>query len=233
MSVKPIGVLLAVNLALAAALAFLWQEPARHRWVEPEPVRPVLDEAVAAAAPEAVDVSRYRETIERPLFAPNRRPASREATAEAAGPAVDLARDVQLLGLYGAGGKGGAIVRNKGKLERVPYGGRIGEWTIEGEEGRGARLVRSDGQRQQLQMALNSAPPPAAASAQEKGPGPASAAAAVGSAGGSQETQPPRRAAAPRVQEDEVQRQQRIEELRARRNALRAERAGRRQTQEK
>lgn len=228
MSVKPIGVVLAVNLALAAALALLWQEPARYRWVEPEPVRPVLDEAMAAAAPEAVDVSRYRETIERPLFAPSRRPASRETTAEAAGPALDLARDVQLLGLYGAGGKGGAIVRHKGKLERVPYGGRIGEWTIEGEEGRGASLVRSDGQRQQLQMALNAAPP-AAASAQEKGSGPAPAAAA----GGSVETQPPRRAAVPRVQEDEVQRQQRIEELRARRNALRAERAGRRQTQER
>jgi len=157
-----IGAVLAVNLALAAALAFLWSDQERVRWREPAVLPPSLEELVAMPASEPADVSRYRETLERPLFAANRRVAPR-ADPGAEAQAADALKDVRLLGTYGSGERGGIIVLSGGKVQRVPVGDTIGGWRVAGGEGRGAALVRADGERRQLELALNNVAPAAPA----------------------------------------------------------------------
>ncbi len=159
MRLNAIAAVLAVNVALAGALAYLWSDADRLRWPEPSPLPPALDEAIAAPPAEPADVARFRETIERPLFAVNRKPAPRKDQA-AAEQAADALADVRLLGTYGAGDKGGIVVVRAGKVERVAIGDSIGGWKVAGGgAGRAAELVRADGQRKQLEMALNNAAP--------------------------------------------------------------------------
>jgi len=186
---NPLAVVLALNVCLAAALALLWSDPDRGRWSEPEALPPSLDEVVAAPPPEPADVSRYRETIERPLFASSRKMAPRRDPGAEAQEAVDPLQDVRLLGTYGAGGRGGVIVINGGKVQRVPVGESIGGWTVVGEEGRGAALVRASGERRKLELALNNTAPTAPSAAGKEG-GPDANQAAAGQARSAGAAQP-------------------------------------------
>lgn len=157
---------LAFNAALVGTLALLWSDPERVRWSEPGPLLPTLDEVSLAAAPEAIEISRYRETVERPLFAPNRRVAPRRPPEGEGEPTIDPFKDIRLVGVYGTEqGRGGLVVLNGGKLQRVAFGGKIGQWTVTGEDGRGASLVHSSGERRRLQLALTTTAAPAAAGA--------------------------------------------------------------------
>lgn len=161
-----IAAALAVNVALAGGVAYLWSDADRARWAEPAALPPALEEAATAPSAEPADVTRYRETIERPLFAATRRPAPRAEQDAEKQAAADTLKDVRLLGTYGAGERGGIIVVRGGKVERLAIGDRIGGWQVAGGgEGRSAELVRSDGQRRQLELALNSAAPAAPAAA--------------------------------------------------------------------
>jgi len=156
MRLNAIPVVLAINVALAGGLAYLWSDTDRTRWSEPAPLPPAIEEALAVPAPEPTDVARYRETIERPLFAANRKPAPRGDPAAEAEAVADALKDVQLLGTYGAGDRGGIIVLRGGKVERVAIGDSIGGWKVTGGgHGRGAELMRADGQSRQLELALN------------------------------------------------------------------------------
>ena len=226
-----IGSVLGVNLALAGALAFLWSDEARMRWTEPEALPPSLEDVVAAPAAEPVDVSRYRETIERPLFASTRRVAPRTEQSAEAQAAVDALKDVRLLGTYEAGGRGGIVVLRGGKVQRVAIGESIGGWKVAGGgEGRSAALVRASGERRQLELALNTAAPAAPAAAgkasgqeEEKAPATAPAApAARGQPGASERAAAaaaPSTGAASGASRDEVR--QRNRELRNQRRAER------------
>lgn len=163
MRMNAIVALVAVNIGLASGIAWLWSDADRLRWTEPPALPPSLEEVPALPAPEPVDVARYRETIERPLFALNRKPAPRSDAAVEAQAAADALKDVRLLGTYRAGDTGGIIVVNRGKVERLAIGDSIGRWKIAGSsEGRSAELVRADGQRAQLDLALNNVPPASA-----------------------------------------------------------------------
>lgn len=157
-----LALVLGINLALAGGLVFLWSDEERWRWKEPEALRPSLDDVVAAQGAEPVDISRYKETLERPLFASTRRPAPRTASG-ADGQAADALADVRLLGTYGSGDKGGIVVIRGGKVERIAVGASIGDWKVAGGEGRGAALVRASGERRQLELALSATAPSALA----------------------------------------------------------------------
>jgi hypothetical protein len=180
-----IGAAVAVNSLLTAALAFLWSEPARSGWSEPAAVPPALDEVVATAAPQPVDVSIYRETIDRPLFSMNRRPAPR-AEPDQVAEAVDPLRDVRVVGLYAADGRGGAVVVSGGKVQRMAYGEKIGQWQLAGQDGRRAALTSANGEQRHLELALNTTAPATApsstAKAEAKAPAEASAGATAGQA---------------------------------------------------
>jgi hypothetical protein len=161
-----IAAALAVNVALAGGVAYLWSDADRARWAEPAPLPPALEDVVPAPAAEPADVARYRETVERPLFAATRRPAPRADQEAEKQAAADTLKDVRLLGTYGAGERGGIIVVRGGKVERIAVGERIGGWQVAGSgQGRNAELVRGDGQRRQLELALNNVAPAAPAAA--------------------------------------------------------------------
>lgn len=172
-----IAAALAVNVALAGGVAYLWSDADRARWVEPAPLPPALEDVVPAPAAEPADVARYRETVERPLFVATRRPAPRADQDAEKQAAADALKDVRLLGTYGVGERGGIIVVRGGKVERVAVGERIGGWQVaSGGQGRSAELVRGDGKRTQLELALNNVAPAApAAAAAGKADGPQAA----------------------------------------------------------
>ena len=233
MRLNALAVVLAVALAAAAALALLWSDADRSRWKEPDPLPPSLDEVAATSATEPTDVSRYRETLERPLFAATRKMGPRGEAAGDGQSQADPLKDIRLLGTYGAGDRGGIIVINGGKVQRLPVGSSIGDWKVAGEEGRGAAFVRADGERRQLGLALNTTAPAgpaadakAAASAAAATPASASApAAAAGRAADRSQAAAARRAAdeaafqtPPQSSEAQEQlRQQRLERINTRR----------------
>lgn len=163
MRLNALAAVLAVALAAAVALGLLWSDADRSRWSEPSPMPPSLDEVAAAAATEPADVSRYRETLERPLFATTRKIGPRSDSPGEGQEQADPLKDIRLLGTYGAGDRGGIIVINGGKVQRLPVGAAIGDWKVAGEQGRGAALVRANGERRQLELALNTTAPAAPA----------------------------------------------------------------------
>ena len=154
--------LAALNVALAVALAVLWQDAGRVQWTAPPPIEPALNYDLAVAAAQTVEISQYRETIERPLFIATRRPAVPAAKEEAA--RVDALKDLRLLGLYGSGDRGGVIVAREGKVERVAVGDKIAGWTVASTETSGATLVDGSGERRELRVGLINTAPAAVAS---------------------------------------------------------------------
>ena len=156
---------LVLNLVAASGLVWLWHEPERSRWTEPAALPPSLEDVATTLAPEPAEVSRYRETLERPLFASTRRIAPRPPPGSEGQEAVDPLKDVRLLGTYGAGGRGGIVVVRAGKVERIAIGASLGDWKVAGEDGRGAALVRANGERRRLELALNTVAPTAPAAA--------------------------------------------------------------------
>lgn len=170
MRLGAIGVAVAINVALAALLAYLWSSNDRVRWAEPAAISPSLEDRVTAPPGEPVEVSRYRETLERPLFASTRRIAPR-AESGAEGQAADALKDVVLLGTYGSGERGGIIITSGGAVRRVAVGEKLGEWKVTGGEGRSVGLVRANGERRQLELVLNAkTPAPPAKSGNETAP---------------------------------------------------------------
>jgi Tfp pilus assembly protein PilP len=162
MRVGAISVVLTLNAALVVALALLWSDKSRLSWTEPQAIAPTLPETAAPPQSEPAEVSRYRQTLERPLFAANRRPAPRPDPA--AREAVDTLKEVRLLGTYGAGSSGGIIVVSSGKVQRIAVGENIGGWKVTGDgSSRTVELVHSSGERRRIELALNSTAPAAPA----------------------------------------------------------------------
>lgn len=224
MRLSAVGAVIVFNVALVAALAYLWTVGAKTRWTEPQAMPPALEEAAPLPVSEAADVSQYRQTLERPLFAANRRPAPRK-DAEEAQAAADALKDVQLLGTYGSGETGGIVIASGGKVQRVAVGGSIGGWRLtDAGRGRGVELVGADGKRRLLELALNNTAPavpatkgegavPEAARAASADQGPGAEASA--SAGPGRPSAAPPRSDPNRASEVMRQRMNRINERRA------------------
>lgn len=225
MRVGAVSSMIAINVALAAALVFLWSDPDRYRWSEPPPIRPALDDLTSEPQAEPIDVSRYRATLERPLFASTRRPAARtEAGADDVATADPL-RDVRLLGMYGSGSGGGVLVSRGGKTQRVAFGEKIGDWTVTAEEGRQVSLVRNGGERRQLSLALNSAAAPSGAKVGlDRTVEPQSSTGAAGVTGAARSAAAARAGAASSDADLQAKREQRTREIAERINARRAQR---------
>lgn len=185
MRLSALAALVLLNLALAAGLAYAWHDLEQLRWVEPAPVLPALGDELAVTTPPVVEISRYRETIARPLFAASRRPATVASQDDEAGKAAaDPLKDFRLLGFYAAGDRGGAIIYHGGQVQRVPFGEKIAGWTVKGADTGGASLVRRDGESRSLLFPLVKGParpamPNDTASAAAAATSPASAAAAA------------------------------------------------------
>ena len=141
-----IPVLLGVNLALAAGLAWLWFTPQGElrdvRWTPPAPIKPVL--AGSPIPAWSADLGSFMAALDRPLFAATRKPPAKPEPPVAV--VADTLNDVRVLGLYSNGTAGGAIVRAEGKVRRVRTGDTLGGWTI--KEVRPGELVLARGDEQ-------------------------------------------------------------------------------------
>ena len=135
---RRVGALLNTTIVVLVSLA-LWPWA---RWALYVPDRP-SDAAVAAqrALPVLPPLERFRETAERPLFAPDRRPAAAPSLATFG---------MRLEGLVAIGAERRAIVKlSDGRTARVGPGERIGDWTVQRIEP--DRLVlEADGRRLEL-----------------------------------------------------------------------------------
>jgi hypothetical protein len=170
--------LLLLNLGLLAWLAWQWFTPQGQwkgvHWQPPAPLKPALDGGVAL--PETgIELGRYVATLERPLFAPSRRPPPPPLAASAPPVVIDTPPDLRVLGLYGArgegAGSGGMIARIDGQVRRVRVGGSVGRWTL--KELRPGEAVLSLNGTEQTYPLRRAGPdePPVSASADNAGSG--------------------------------------------------------------
>jgi general secretion pathway protein N len=116
------GLLLNAGIAVLLALALWpWLRWALHA---PTPPNEVLA-AAQATVPALPPLDQFRETAERPLFLPERRPA-------AAAPKIVATFGMRLEGIVAIGAERRAIVKQSdGRTARVGPGDRIGEWTVQ------------------------------------------------------------------------------------------------------
>jgi hypothetical protein len=142
----------AVLMLMAAGLAalLLWD------LASPAPGR-LADRPSAAAnagdAPRQSEpgIEQFRAAIERPLFAPSRRPVSASAPAPQAAPALPPL-DLELVGIVAAGEDAFVLVRPPGgRAQRLSVGQAVGAWRLDAIERDRADFVR-DGTRATLRL---------------------------------------------------------------------------------
>lgn len=116
------GILVVQGLVLAA---MVFTRPIH--WQAPEVQLPAPDSlAVVTLQHVRPPDGGFTEQVERPLFVAGRRPI----TAEAVQDVDESTKDLQLLGLFGPDGGGGAIVSLAGNVRRVAIGARLGALTL-------------------------------------------------------------------------------------------------------
>ena len=136
------------NIGLALALAWLWVDesgqPRPQNWVAPAPLVPgATATADAPTAVTAPNPSQYMATLDRPIFAPDRRPPPPPDTVPATPPPDPLA-DFTLYGVYGSDEKGGILAKSDGRVRRIRTGESLGDWIVRSVQGRQVTLVRAD-----------------------------------------------------------------------------------------
>lgn len=137
-----------LNLGLALALAWLWVDetgqPRPQVWTAPAALAPGA--TAAAAAPTAAapgNPAQYMAILDRPLFAPDRRPPP-PPQPPAPPPPPDPLADLALYGVYGSGEQGGILVKSDGRLRRIRIGEGLGGWTVQSVQGRQVTLSSAD-----------------------------------------------------------------------------------------
>ena len=212
MSLAPVRLLLLLTALLAGGLAWLWFEQSGNlrnvTWVAPAPIKPELGKTTSTPPGAAGgNPTQYLAMLERPLFAPDRRPAPPPAppAPPVAAPPPDPLANIQISGIF-SGASPGIIARIDGKLRRVKVNEAIGPWTLKSIEGRNVTFVQGSDSRQ-LRLLYSRLGPPVVQAAVTNAP-----------AGQSPSGQPQSAMAAQQNQQDEGR-----ERLR-RRNEIRAAR---------
>lgn len=212
MSLAPVRVLLLLTALLAGGLAWLWFDQTgamrNVNWVAPAPLKPELGKT-PGPPPDAAssNPTRYLAMLERPLFAPDRRPPPPPAppAPPAALPPPDPLANIQISGIF-SGASPGIIAQVDGKLRRVKVNEAIGPWTLKSVEGRNVTFAQGSDSRQ-LRLLYSRLGPPVVQAAVTNAP-----------TGQGPSGQPPSAMAAQQNQQDEGR-----ERLR-RRNEIRAAR---------
>lgn len=140
-------------LCLVAALAALWVTPKAalrtFAWQQPAALKPDLsgpgtaDSAWMQAPPSPI--SAYLAIVDRPLFAPDRRPPEPIVPdAPPPAPVPDALNNVHLYGLFtGKGAAAGALMGIEGKTRRVKVTETVGDWTLSEVREREAIFTRN------------------------------------------------------------------------------------------
>ncbi len=143
-------ILVAVNVALALLLLFMWVDTSGRlrnvHWNAPKPIKPDLASLVPSLLrPGGDNMGKAWATLERPVFAQSRRPP--DVAASVAASAADPLASIQLVGVYGGRSGGGIIARVDNKVRRAVVGDKIGEWTVAQVADREVTFVRGTERR--------------------------------------------------------------------------------------
>lgn len=134
----PIRVLLFLMLLLLGGLALIWLDQAGQlrnvTWTPPRALPPEIkipstDRQVGTGSP-----SEFAAILERPVFAPDRRPPPPPAPPAPTPPPDPLA-NIQIQGIF-SGANAGILARVEGKVRRIKVNEAVGPWTLKSIEGR-------------------------------------------------------------------------------------------------
>ncbi len=160
----PIRLLLSLSLLLGGVLAWSWfEETGQLRnltWVAPKPLAPDIKvpTTLAPVSEQQANPATYAVILERPVFAPDRKPPPPPAPPAPPDPMANI----QIQGIY-SGANAGVLARVDGKVRRVNVNETIGPWTLKSIAGREVTFTQGD-QSRKLQLAyakLGATPPPA------------------------------------------------------------------------
>lgn len=156
MKLGPVRVLLFVILLLACGLGWMWfdqQGQLRNvTWVAPAALAPDLKGLGASNSPggaQAINPTQFLAILERPIFAPDRRPPPPPAPP----PPPDPMADVKIVGIF-SGANAGVLAFFDGKVRRVKVNENIGAWTLKSVEGRAINFTQGD-ESKQLHLAYS------------------------------------------------------------------------------
>ena len=161
----PVHLMLLLILLLAGGLAWMWFDQYGQlrnlTWVAPKALPP--DIKVPAGPPKVGSIDGeaplFAAILERPLFAPDRRPPPPPPPPIPPPPPDPLA-NIQILGIF-SGANAGILVRVEGKTRRVKINENIGQWTLKSIDGRDITFGQGDEKRQlRLAYARLNAPIP-------------------------------------------------------------------------
>ena len=163
----PIRALLLLVCALSVGTASLWVDTNgqwRHLvWIAPAAIAPGL-QPPASLTPAAASnpPPLYTSVLDRPVFAPDRRPPPPPAPP-APPPPPDPLADIKLYGVF-SGDVAGVIARVEGKMRRVKINDTLGEWTLKQVDDRTVTFTKGD-EKRELKLAYAPLGAPAAAPA--------------------------------------------------------------------
>jgi hypothetical protein len=147
MTLSPTRLLLLLSVLLAGGMAWLWVDEhgqlKNTHWVAPAAMAPDLSgSAKTPANANPGDSALFASILERPLFAPDRRPPPPPAPP----PPPDPFADIQLLGIF-SGANAGILARVEGKVRRVKMGESVGSWSLKSVEGRDVTFAQGEDSR--------------------------------------------------------------------------------------
>lgn len=148
----PVRILLLMLVLIAGGLAWQWfDQTGKVRnlsWAAPAPMAPGV--AAKAGAPTAgspaANPAQFLAVLERPVFAPDRRPPPPPAPPTPPPPPDPMA-NIQIRGIF-SGATLGIIASVEGKLQRVKVNETVGAWTLKSVEGRDVTFVQGADSRQ-------------------------------------------------------------------------------------
>lgn len=149
---SPIRLLALLSLLLLGGLAWLWFDQSGDArsiaWMPPSPISPELTKpvAVASATGLSANPAEHLLILERPIFAPDRRPPPPPAPPVAL-PPPDPLENIQLSGIV-SGANPGIIARVDGKARRLKINESIGAWTLQSISGRDVTFAQGTDTRQ-------------------------------------------------------------------------------------
>ncbi|MFY3382636.1 hypothetical protein [Paracidovorax sp. MALMAid1276] len=142
--------LLVAVLALSGALASRWVtadgQLRQQLWSAPEAIPPDLS---APKVPSGIDArgsggaTAYFAILDRPMFAPDRRPPP-PPDAKPEEPPPDPLAGLTLYGIFTGADFSGIVARINDKVRRVRVGEPLGEWTVKSVQGREVVFARGD-----------------------------------------------------------------------------------------
>ncbi|MDO9315223.1 MAG: hypothetical protein Q7T97_11820 [Burkholderiaceae bacterium] len=170
--------LVVLDVALLGVLAWLWfdqnGQPRGVDWTPPVAIQPDFSGAPRSNSESSpASMALVLDTLERPLFSPNRRPpppiVAASSTPE---PPPDPLANVLIQGIFSGDGVGGIMARVDGVPRRISINETIGSWMLKNIDERNVTFVRKDETRVvQLQRAKE-APPPTLNTANAPAPSP-------------------------------------------------------------